>query len=84
MRLAIGLLICASALHAGEACLSPDSVWKMKSVAAPQLSPDGRSIVYVYSWPDRNTDSYYSNLHLIVPGAKDRALTDGDYQDNQQ
>jgi dipeptidyl aminopeptidase/acylaminoacyl peptidase len=54
----------------------------MKSVAAPQLSPDGRSIVYVYSWPDRNTDSYYSNLHLIVPGAKDRALTDGDYQDN--
>jgi dipeptidyl aminopeptidase/acylaminoacyl peptidase len=64
-------------LHAGPSCLGPELVWNLKSVTDPQISPDGKSVVYVQSWNDPRDDIAYSNLWL-----NDRRLTEGNHRDS--
>jgi len=52
-------------------------------VSDPQLSPDGRSIIYVRNFADIMTDMFYSNLWVInFDGSGNRPLTSGLYHDN--
>jgi len=49
-----------------------------ESAGDPQLSPDGRQIVYTRGWIDKLNDSRESSLHIMnVDGTRPRALLDG-------
>ena len=80
---AAAIILFAGALaRAGQPCLSPESIWKLRSAADPQMQPTGKSIVYVYSWADISTDLRYSNLHEVgLDGRADRSITDGKHHD---
>ena len=50
----------------------------MESVRDPQISPDGKRVVYVRSWSDIMTDRNYSNLWMTdFDGDNNRPLTTG-------
>ena len=63
LRLArlLTILIVATALEGAQSCLAPEAVWRAHSVSDGQISPDGRSIIYVYSWNSVMDDAGYSN-----------------------
>jgi dipeptidyl aminopeptidase/acylaminoacyl peptidase len=49
-----------------------------EGVASPQLSPDGKSIIYSRTWIDKLNDKRMSSIHIMnVDGTKPRKLVDG-------
>ena len=51
-------------------------------VSDPQISPDGKKIIYVRNFADVMTDKFYSNLWIIgFDGAGNRPLTSGLFHD---
>ncbi len=86
MRLLLGLLLIAAcaapALAVGRA-LTIDDLLAVKSVSDPQVSPDGKSIVYVMSELDKTTQKSNSDLYLIpVAGGEPKRLTTSTGADN--
>src|SRR5215475_13461080 len=48
----------------------------------PQISPDGKEIVYVREFADVMTDQRYTNLWIVsADGTRHRALTNGNRHD---
>ena len=49
-----------------------------EQVSAPELSPDGRQIVFARRWVDKLNDRWESSLYIMnADGARPRALVDG-------
>jgi acylaminoacyl-peptidase len=48
----------------------------------PQISPDGKKIVYIRQFADPMTDKRYANLWLVTAGADQRPLTSGNRFDS--
>jgi dipeptidyl aminopeptidase/acylaminoacyl peptidase len=86
MRLALGilgLLVLASPLFAAERAMTIDDLLAVKSVSDPQVSPDGRWVVYVVSELDRATDKTNSDLWLVpVSGGEPKRLTTSSGKDD--
>jgi dipeptidyl aminopeptidase/acylaminoacyl peptidase len=58
--------------------LTLDLYLEMESVSSPQISPDGRQIIYTRSWIDKINDRRESALWIMnVDGSKNRYLADG-------
>ena len=77
------LLIFSSAGIAQADVLQIEDVFELESANSPQISPDGKTIVYVRQFADVMTDKYYSNLWLIsFDGNDNRPLTTGHYRDS--
>ncbi len=58
--------------------LSLESYLDMESVSNPQISPDGRSIVYSRGWIDKMSDQHESSIWIMnADGARNRFLVDG-------
>ena len=58
--------------------LSLDLYMDMETVSNPQISPDGRQIVYTRGWIDKVNDSRKSSLRIMdVDGSRDRHLVEG-------
>ena len=56
--------------------------FEIQTPTDPQISPDGKKIVYVRRFADRATDKRYSNLWIINnDGTDHRALTTGNRSD---
>src|SRR5262249_39650476 len=63
--------------------LQPMDIFNIQSVGDPQISPDGRRIVYVRRFADISTDKYYSNLWIVnFAGGDNRPLTTGSHSDS--
>lgn len=63
--------------------LTAMDVFNLQYAADPQISPDGKRIVYVRQFADVMNDKRESNLWVInVDGTDDRALTNGNYSDS--
>jgi len=59
-------------------------IFNLQFAGTPQISPDGSRIVYVRSFSDVMTDKRYSNLWIVgFDGSDDRALTSGNFGDDQ-
>jgi dipeptidyl aminopeptidase/acylaminoacyl peptidase len=57
-------------------------VFNLEYVSDPEISPDGRRIVYVRNFQDVMTDKSYSNLWIInTDGSGNRPLTTGNQND---
>jgi dipeptidyl aminopeptidase/acylaminoacyl peptidase len=63
--------------------LTPMDVFHLQYASDPQISPDGKRIVYTRQFSDVMADKRESNLWIInADGAEDRALTTGNYSDS--
>ncbi len=63
--------------------LTAMDVFNLQFAADPQISPDGRRIVYVRQFSDIMNDKRESNLWVIsADGSEDRGLTNGNFSDN--
>jgi dipeptidyl aminopeptidase/acylaminoacyl peptidase len=60
------ILLSAAQLRAqSKATISHETMWKLKSVGNPQLSPDGKWVVFSLSTPDYDADKRHSDLWLV-------------------
>jgi dipeptidyl aminopeptidase/acylaminoacyl peptidase len=74
--LLIGLLSVNVASFANDD-FGPDSLLNWQFVGDPQISPDGRQIVYVLVKVDRDRDDYSRELWIASDGGAPRALSSG-------
>lgn len=71
-------LVLAASCPGADTCVTPESIWNMRSISDPQIHPAGRSIVYVEEWNDPIDDASYGNLQEVSSDGKTRrALTEG-------
>jgi dipeptidyl aminopeptidase/acylaminoacyl peptidase len=78
----LALCLTSSAALAQQArpALQPMDLFNLQSVADPQISPDGKKVVYVRRFGDVGTDKYYTNLWIVnFDGSDNRPLTTGNY-----
>lgn len=73
---AVALAPCAS-LAAGKAVITHETLWMMKRVGAPAVSPDGRWVVFSIVEPSYEADKQVSDLWLapVAGGAAPKRLT---------
>src|SRR5262245_28228715 len=58
-------------------------VFNLQLALDPQVSPDGKHIVYVRQWSDVMSDRRCSNLWIVdADGTNNRALTEGNVLDS--
>lgn len=63
--------------------LDKETFLEMETVGDPEISPDGRQIVFTRTWVDKVKDQYRSNLWIVdVEGTRVRQLTEGMWRDN--
>jgi len=84
MRIAILALALGAASGApARTNLSADTLWDWRTVSDPEISRDGKVVVYVQGWNDRMTDAMYSNLWTArVDGRDQRPVTQGSFRDS--
>ena len=79
----IGTLAAATLGAAAKKPLTSESVWDMRTVGDPQITRDGKSIIFVLGWNDRMNDASYSNLWTVSSDGKDqRPITSGAFRDS--
>ena len=79
----LGCSFCAVAEEKSDR-LAPMDVFNLQYAGDPQISPDGKRIVYVRQFSDIMTDKHESNLWIInFDGTGQRALTTGNYSDSE-
>jgi acylaminoacyl-peptidase len=85
LPLAIALGFSASCAGAGEPAKKPlqlVDVFKIEYADDPQISPDGKRVVYVRNFMDIMKDRQRSNLWIVsVDGSGHEALTTGNHRD---
>ena len=88
MRLSIALLMTLSlsvtaALAQKPRLLDKETFMEMESVGNPQISPDGKQIVFTRTWVDKVKDQSRSNLWIVdVDGNRVRELIGGARNDS--
>lgn len=64
-------------------CLTAQDYFNLESASDPQISPDGKKIIYVRRFADMMSDKFYSNLWIIdFDGTGHRPITSGLYHDS--
>jgi dipeptidyl aminopeptidase/acylaminoacyl peptidase len=72
------LLVFAVLLPAQSKKLTLDLYMEMEEVAEPQISPDGKQIVYTRRWVDKVNDRHASALWIMhADGSRNRRLLEG-------
>src|SRR6185369_2333222 len=73
----------AQAQDAGRKPLTVEAFFELRLVSDPQISPDGKRIVYTLATPDRFNDKRFTNLWIVDSDGKDnRPFTSGAYNDS--
>ena len=62
--------------------LNMETYMEMESIRSPNISPDGRHILFTRGWVDKMNDRSRSNLWIVdVEGKRVRELTHGNWRD---
>jgi len=62
--------------------LETETYFEMESIGSPQISPDGKSIIFTRGWVDKVNDQMRSNLWIVdIEGKRVRELTRGNWRD---
>jgi len=87
--LAVALILCLTgfnSVYSGEKdykLLDMETYMEMESVGSPNISPDGKLILFTRGWVDKVNDRTRSNLWMVdVAGQRVRELTHGDWSDS--
>ena len=76
-------LIFASSGATKEARLTMDSFMEMETVSSPEISPDGRQVIFSRGFIDKINDQSQSNLWIVdTEGERVRELTHGNWRDS--
>ena len=63
--------------------LDKETFMEMESVGNPEISPDGKQIIFTRTWVDKLKDQYRSNLWIVeTDGSRVRELTSGARNDS--
>ena len=73
----LACLLSADVASSANGAFGPDSLFDWQFVGDPQISPDGRQIVYVHARVDRDRDDYARELWIATDGSSPRVLTSG-------
>lgn len=77
----LSLVVCLTA-HAQTNRLTINDVFNLELATDPQISPDGKRVIYVRQFADIMTDRRCSNLWIVnVDGSDHRPLTSGNVSD---
>jgi acylaminoacyl-peptidase len=83
MRVLALTLLATAGLFAAKPGLNTETIWEIRSATEPQISKDGKSVIYVLGWNDKMSDQKLSNLWIVSNDGKDnRPLTTGAYRDS--
>ena len=78
-RLLVAATLALPALAAAQpapAPLTPETLWQLKRIGAPAISPDGKQAVYAVTRYDADNDKGDTDLYLVdTAGGKPRRLT---------
>jgi dipeptidyl aminopeptidase/acylaminoacyl peptidase len=78
---AVIAVACVGSAHAQQAPvkkLTLENYWDMETAGDPQISPDGKQIIYTRGWRDKMNDRQRSSLWIMnADGSKNRFLTEG-------
>jgi dipeptidyl aminopeptidase/acylaminoacyl peptidase len=75
--LALGFVV-----HAQQSRLTVNDIFNLELATDPQISPDGKRIIYVRQFTDIMNDRRHSNLWIInFDGTDHRPLTSGNFND---
>jgi len=62
--------------------LAKETFMEMESIGNPNISPDGRHMLFTRRWVDKMNDHFRSNLWIVdVAGKRVRELTHGNWRD---
>ena len=83
MRSVIAVFAFAALLCGAEKKpLDVSSMFDWRTPSSPQISPDGKFVVWALEWADEMNDAFYSNLWVTsTDGTDTRPLTQGNYRD---
>jgi dipeptidyl aminopeptidase/acylaminoacyl peptidase len=78
------MVFALASLAAGkDAKLTMETYMEMESIRGPQISPDGKQIIFSRGYVDKMNDRSRSNLWIVdVAGQRIRELTHGDWSDS--
>src|SRR5262245_11241107 len=83
VRIALFVLCLATSVFSQKRPMDFDDVMKLKTVGSPQISPDGKWIVYTVNAADMKENTYNSDLWLIsASGGPPRQLTNNPKNDS--
>ena len=81
-RLAWALLFTASAFAAKQT-FSTSDIFELRTVGDPEISRDGKSVLYTVTWADKMNDAFYSNIWIAdADGKGQRPVTHGNFKDS--
>ena len=81
-KLAIVVLMAAAAFAAKKPLATSD-LFELRTVGDPQISRDGKRVLYVLGWSDTMNDAFYSNLWIAsADGKEQRPVTQGSFHDS--
>src|SRR5262245_25168831 len=76
------VLTCSFTVRAQSNRLSINDIFNLEIVSDPQISPDGKRVIYVRQFADIMTDKRCSNLWIVnTDGSDHRPLTTGNSSD---
>lgn len=71
-----------SAKEKNDRLLDTETFMEMEGISSPNISPDGKNIIFVRGWVDKMNDQQRSNLWIVdVEGKRVRELTQGNWRD---
>jgi dipeptidyl aminopeptidase/acylaminoacyl peptidase len=83
MRMTSLAVLFTSIAFAAKPGLNTDTIWEIRSVGDPQITRDGKSVIYVLGFNDKMSDQKLSNLWTVSSDGKDnRPLTTGAFRDS--
>jgi dipeptidyl aminopeptidase/acylaminoacyl peptidase len=70
-----------AAEQTGPKLLDAETYFEMESVSGPQISPDGKSVLFVRGWNDKTNDQPRSSVWIVdMAGTRVRELTRGTWR----
>ncbi len=81
--LLLGICIPLAFAQTKPRLLDKETFLEMESVGNPEISPDGKQIIFTRTWVDKVKDQYRSNLWIVdADGSRVRELTSGARNDS--
>jgi len=82
-RIFLCLMLAFAAQATAKTNLTTDTLWDWRTASSPQITRDGKAVVYVLGWNDRMNDAAYSNLWITtIDGRDNRPVTQGAFRDS--